>query len=123
MNKVTTAALAGLVAVTATANASMSRWNGFGAAQAYIADVQDIWTLPGVITNYKNAAYIELGKNYLGFESGEDYGYSYNYGPDAGIPYMDLAPPTAWSTADSGEHSPSRSRAGAPCFEPRQGTD
>lgn len=62
MNKVTTAALAGLVAVTATANASMSRVNGFGAAAAYIADVQNIWTLPGVVASNKNATYFELGK-------------------------------------------------------------
>jgi hypothetical protein len=60
MNKVTTAALAGLVAVTATANASMSRWNGFGDANAYIADVQDIWTLPGVVASNKNATYFEF---------------------------------------------------------------
>jgi hypothetical protein len=61
MNKVTTAALAGLVAVTATANASMSRWNGFGAANAYIADVQDIWSLPGVVASHKNTSYFEFG--------------------------------------------------------------
>lgn len=62
MNKVTTAALAGLVAVTATANASMSRWNGFGdIGSAFIADVQDIWTLPGVVASHKNAMYLELG--------------------------------------------------------------
>jgi hypothetical protein len=62
MNKISTAALAGLVAVTATANASMSRWNGFGDANAYIADVQDIWSLPGVVVSNKNATYFEFGK-------------------------------------------------------------
>lgn len=61
MKKITTAALAGLVAVTASANASMSRWNGFGVAKAYIADVQDIWTLPGVVASHKNTTYFELG--------------------------------------------------------------
>jgi hypothetical protein len=62
MKKLTTAALAGLVAVATTANASLSRWNGFGdIGSAFIADVQDIWTLPGAITNYKNALYSELG--------------------------------------------------------------
>jgi hypothetical protein len=69
MNKVTTAALAGLVAVTATANASMSRWNGFGDSQAWIADVQDIWTLPGVVASNKNATYFEFagaGSNVAG---------------------------------------------------------
>lgn len=62
MNKVSTLALAGLVAVTATTNASMARKNGFGdIGAAFIADVQDIWTLPGVVTNYKDALYSELG--------------------------------------------------------------
>jgi hypothetical protein len=61
MNKVTTAALAGLVAVTATASASMTRWAGFGDASAYISDVQDIWTLPGVVASNKNATYFEFG--------------------------------------------------------------
>jgi hypothetical protein len=64
MNKVSTLALAGLVAVTATTNASMSRWDGFGdIGAAFIADVQDIWTLPGVVTNYKDAIYSELGSS------------------------------------------------------------
>lgn len=62
MNKLTTAALAGLVAVTATAGASVSRWDGFGSiGAAFIADVQGIWTLPGAIVNYKDALYAELG--------------------------------------------------------------
>jgi hypothetical protein len=62
MNKLTTAALAGLVAVTATVNASVSRRDGFGSiGAAFIADVQDIWTLPGAIVNYKDALYAELG--------------------------------------------------------------
>ena len=62
MNKVTTAALAGLLAVTAGAQASQSRWNGFGSAKAYIADVQDIWTLPGVIASHPDTTYFEMGK-------------------------------------------------------------
>jgi hypothetical protein len=93
MNKLTTAALAGLVAVTATAGASMSRWNGFGAANAYIADVQDIWTLPGVVASHKNAMYLELGKNNIGYEAGENWGSDGNSIDDI---YQDLAPNTAW---------------------------
>lgn len=61
MKKITTAALAGLVAVTASANASMSRLNAFGAAKAFIADVQNIWTLPSVVASHKNTTYFELG--------------------------------------------------------------
>lgn len=61
MNKVTTAALAGLMVVTAGAQASASRWNGFGSAQAYIADVQDIFTLPGVVASHADTTYFELG--------------------------------------------------------------
>lgn len=62
MKKLTTAALAGLVAVAATANASVARWDGFGGiGAAFIADVQDIWTLPGAVVGYKNALYTELG--------------------------------------------------------------
>jgi len=61
MNKVTTAALAGLMVVTAGAQASVSRWNGFGSAQAYIADVQDIFTLPGVVASHADTTYFELG--------------------------------------------------------------
>jgi hypothetical protein len=62
MKKVTTLTLAGLMAVTAGAQASASRWNGFGEANAYIADVQDIWTLPGVIASHANTTYFEFGK-------------------------------------------------------------
>jgi hypothetical protein len=61
MNKVTTAALAGLLAVTAGAQASASRWGGFGSASAYIADVQDIFTLPGVVASHADTTYFELG--------------------------------------------------------------
>lgn len=61
MKKISTLALAGLVGVSTVASASVSRWNGFGAANAYIADVQDIWTLPGVVASNKNAMYLELG--------------------------------------------------------------
>lgn len=61
MNKVTTAALAGLMVVAVGAQASVSRWNGFGSAQAYIADVQDIFTLPGVVASHPDTTYIELG--------------------------------------------------------------
>lgn len=62
MNKATTLALAGLLGVSSMATASVSRWDGFGnIGAAFIADVQDIWTLPGVVTNYKDALYSELG--------------------------------------------------------------
>lgn len=61
MNKVTTAALAGLMVVTAGAQASDARWNGFGSANAYIADVQDIFTLPGVVASHADTTYFELG--------------------------------------------------------------
>jgi hypothetical protein len=67
MNKVTTAALAGLLAVTAGAQASQSRWNGFGSASAYIADVQDIFTLPGVVASHADTTYFELGGVGTGF--------------------------------------------------------
>lgn len=70
MNKMTTLALAGLVSVAAVSQASESRWAGFGAAADYIADVQDIWTLPGALVNYKNATYLELGNN--PYNSNED---------------------------------------------------
>jgi hypothetical protein len=64
MNKITTAALAGLVAVTATANASVSRHVGFGdIGTAFIADVQDKWSLPGVVASQPNALYMEFGAN------------------------------------------------------------
>lgn len=61
MKKLSTVAVAGLMAVTAAANASVSRWDGFGAAKEYISDVQNIWTLPGVVAGNKNATYFELG--------------------------------------------------------------
>ena len=61
MNKLTTLALAGLVAVAASAVASDSRMAGFGASSAFIADVQDIWTLPAVVASNKNATYFEMG--------------------------------------------------------------
>lgn len=61
MNKLTTLALAGLVAVAASAVASDSRMAGFGASSAFIADVQDIWTLPAVVASNKNATYFEFG--------------------------------------------------------------
>lgn len=62
MNKLTTLALAGLVAVSASAVASDSRLAGFGASSAFIADVQDIWTLPAVVASNKNATYFEMGE-------------------------------------------------------------
>jgi hypothetical protein len=61
--KKTTLALAGLMAVSAAANASMSRWNGFGLSNAFIADVQDIWTLPGVVASNADATYLEFNTN------------------------------------------------------------
>ncbi len=66
MNKVTTAALAGLMVVTAGAQASDARWNGFGSASAYIADAQDMFTLPGVVASHADTTYFELGANQPG---------------------------------------------------------
>jgi DNA-binding XRE family transcriptional regulator len=62
MNKLTTLALAGLVAVAASAVASDTRLAGFGASSAFIADVQDIWSLPAVVASNKNATYFEMGQ-------------------------------------------------------------
>jgi hypothetical protein len=59
--KKATLALAGLVVIGSAAEASMSRWNGFGVAQAFIADVQDIWTLPAVTATKKDTTYFEFG--------------------------------------------------------------
>ncbi len=59
--KKATLALAGLMAVSAAATASQSRWNGFGASNQFIADVQDIWTLPGVVAGNEDATYFEFG--------------------------------------------------------------
>jgi hypothetical protein len=59
--KKATLALAGLMAVSAAATASQSRWNGFGASNQFIADVQDIWTLPGVVATNADATYFEFG--------------------------------------------------------------
>jgi hypothetical protein len=63
MKKATALTLAGMMAVSSVASASMSRWNGFGASQAFIADVQDIWTLPGVAASNPDATYLEFGYN------------------------------------------------------------
>jgi hypothetical protein len=60
MNKVTTVALAGLMVVAAGAQASKARWEGFGASQAFIADVQDIFTLPGVVSSHADSTYFEF---------------------------------------------------------------
>ena len=62
MNKLTTAALVGMLAVTAGAQASASRVNGFGASKAFIADVQNIFTLPGVVASNPDTTYFELGQ-------------------------------------------------------------
>jgi hypothetical protein len=56
-----TLALTGLVAISSAAQASWSRWNGFGQANAFIADVQDIWTLPAVVASKKDTTYFEFG--------------------------------------------------------------
>ena len=98
MNKLTTLALAGLVAVAATASASMSRVAGFGAASSFIADVQNIWTLPAVVANYKNSTYIEFGKTTNGFDSGEQWGFDSNQTGSNGTAFLfqDLAPSTPW---------------------------
>lgn len=61
MKKITTVALAGLVAVSSAASASQARWNGFGASSLFVADVQDMWTLPAVVASNKDASYFEFG--------------------------------------------------------------
>jgi hypothetical protein len=61
--KKATLALAGLMAVASAAQASWARWNGFGASNAFIADVADIWTLPGVVASNPDATYGEFNTN------------------------------------------------------------
>ncbi len=61
MKKLTTVALMGAMAVSSATMASQSRWNGFGLASQFIADVQDMWTLPGVVASNADATYLEFG--------------------------------------------------------------
>src|SRR6266849_5343144 len=63
MKKLTTLALAGAMAVSSLATASMSRQNGFGLANQFIIDVQSMWTLPAVAASNGNATYFEFGGN------------------------------------------------------------
>src|SRR5260221_272284 len=101
MKKLTTLALAGAMAVSSLASASMSRWNGFGAAQQFIGDVGDIWTLPAVVASNPDATYMEFGNNY---DATNEYWTSYpgtrlntsvngnNYGNAWGGAHMTLGP-------------------------------
>jgi hypothetical protein len=57
--KMTTVALAGLMAVSTGAVASQSRWGGLGLASTFVADVQDIWTLPTAVLDNADAFYLE----------------------------------------------------------------
>lgn len=59
--KRTTLALAGLVAIAGSANASVSRLNGFGVSKVFFDDVQRIWTLPAVTASKKDSTYFEFG--------------------------------------------------------------
>jgi hypothetical protein len=84
MKKATALTLAGLMAVSSVASASMSRWNGFGASQAFIADVQDIWTLPGVAASNADATYFEFGAGNGGASGQANVGFNNIVGPAAG---------------------------------------
>jgi hypothetical protein len=74
--KKATLALAGLMAIASAAQASWSRWNGFGAANAFIADVADQWTLPGVTASNPDALYVEFQSpaNLISSGGADDWG-------------------------------------------------
>jgi len=76
MKKATALTLAGMMAVSSVASASMSRWNGFGAAQAFIADVQDIWTLPGVAASNADSTYFEFGSGVAASSNTSNSGFN-----------------------------------------------
>lgn len=61
MNKLTTLALAGALAVSSLASASVTRWTGFGVSSLFIADVQDTFTLPQTVASNPDAMYLEFG--------------------------------------------------------------
>jgi hypothetical protein len=73
MKKSTALTLAGLMAISGAASASMSRWNGFGDSKAFIADVGDIWTLPAVVAANPNATYFEFGDSNVSADSSSNY--------------------------------------------------
>jgi len=90
MKKATALTLAGLMAISSVASASMSRWNGFGQSSLFIGDVQDIWTLPAVVASNANATYFEFGNG-----GGTDYtnfGYNNLPGTAWGGAHMTLGP-------------------------------
>jgi hypothetical protein len=84
MKKATALTLAGLMAVSSVASASVSRWNGFGASNAFIADVQDIWTLPGVAASNGDAPYFEFGAGVAGASGQANVGFNNIVGPAVG---------------------------------------
>ena len=59
--KMTTVALAGLMAVSSGLSASASRWGGLGLISTFVADVQDVWTLPTALLDNGDALYVEYG--------------------------------------------------------------
>lgn len=63
MKKATALTLAGLMAITAASNATMSRINGFGESGKFVADNTDMWTWPSVVANNADTTYLEFGKN------------------------------------------------------------
>jgi len=92
MKKSTALTLAGLMAISGAASASMSRWNGFGESSLFISDVQDIWTLPGVVASNANATYFEFGNG--GSTDYTNFGYNNiaNSGNAWGGAHMALGP-------------------------------
>lgn len=63
MKKATALTLAGLMAISAASNATMSRINGFGQSGKFVADNTDMWTWPSVVANNADTTYLEFGKN------------------------------------------------------------
>jgi hypothetical protein len=72
MKKLTTLALAGAMAVSSLASASVTRWTGFGVASLFIADVQDSFTLPQTVATNGDALYLEFGSQYH-YDGVDDY--------------------------------------------------
>jgi hypothetical protein len=60
MTKATIVALAGLMAVSSVAVASMPRANAFGSGGRFIADPTDKWSLPSVEINSADTTYLEF---------------------------------------------------------------
>jgi len=90
MKKATALTLAGLMAISSAASASMSRWNGFGQSSLFIGDVQDIWTLPAVVASNANATYFEFGNG--GSTDYTNFGYNNLPGAAWGGAHMTLGP-------------------------------